>query len=271
MFQTFAATDVHVVLPTEAIFYVGSFPVTNALILGAIGIVFMLVVLVYAARRVQAGKHNFLSGLVSWAIEGLYSQVHSIIPDRKVARSIAPLALTIFFTVLFTYWISIIPGVNSITVGENTPVLRGLPTDLNFTFAIAIISIIAAQIYAVKAHGFFGNIGRYVVNPFTNPIGAFEGLLEIVGEFSRMIALSLRLFGNAFAGEVLLVVIAMLSGYFASLSLPFFMAFELFIGFIQAYVFFMLTLIFTALATISHHSSDDSHTSVQPKTVKSEI
>lgn len=270
MFQTFAATDVHIVLPTEAIFYVGSFPVTNALILGAMGVILMLAVLVYAARKVQSGKHNFLTGLVSWAIEGLYSQVHSIIPDRNTARSIAPLALTIFFTVLFTYWISIIPGVNSIMVGES-PLLRGLPTDLNFTFAIAIISIVAAQVYAIKAHGFFGNIGRYVVNPLKNPIGAFEGLLEIVGEFSRMIALSLRLFGNAFAGEVLLVIIALLSGYFASLSLPFFMAFELFIGFIQAYVFFMLTLIFTALATISHHSSDDSHTSVHPKTVESEI
>jgi F-type H+-transporting ATPase subunit a len=105
-----------------------------------------------------------------------------------------------------------------------------------------------------------------------DPIGSFEGALEIIGELSRLVALSFRLFGNAFAGEVLLMVVGLLSGYFASLSLPFFMAFELFIGFIQAYVFFMLTLIFASLATQSHggeHSSDD-HSPAPKKSVAAE-
>jgi F-type H+-transporting ATPase subunit a len=97
----------------------------------------------------------------------------------------------------------------------------------------------------------FGNIGRYIRNPFKNPVGAFEGTLEIIGEFSRGLALALRLFGNAFAGEILLIVIGLLASYAASVVLPFFMIFELFIGFIQAYVFFVLILIFTSLA-VSH-------------------
>lgn len=259
MIQNFA--EVHIALPAGKLFDIGPLPVTNTMVMGLIGVLFMLAVLLYARANVLKGKHTFVTGLVQWAVEGMYGQVMDIIPDKKIAKSIAPLALSIFFTVLFTYWISIIPGVGEsfYVKATGTPVLRGLPTDLNFTFALAIITIVAVQIYAVKSHGFFGNIGRYLVNPIKNPIGAFEGLLELVGEFSRLIALSLRLFGNAFAGEVLLAIIAMLSGWFAGLSLPFFMAFELFIGFIQAYVFFVLTCIFAALGTASHGHSDPAH------------
>ena len=109
------------------------------------------------------------------------------------------------------------------------------------------------QIYAVKYLGVFGNVGRYIRNPLKDPMGAFEGALEIIGEFSRGLALALRLFGNAFAGEILLVVIGLLASYAATVVLPFFMIFELFIGFIQAYVFFVLVLIFTSLA-VTHGS-----------------
>lgn len=254
-----AFAEVKIELPAAKLFDLGPLPITNTMLMGALGIIVMLVVLFYARNNVKNGKHNFVTGLVQWAVEGMYGQVLDIIPNKKVAKSIAPLALSIFFTVLFTYWISIIPGVGESITYNGHPLLRGLPTDLNFTFALAIITIVAVQIYAIKSHGFFGNAGRYFINPLKNPIGAFEGLLELVGEFSRLIALSLRLFGNAFAGEVLLAIITMLSGWFAGLSLPFFMAFELFIGFIQAYVFFVLTCIFAALGTASHGHSDHAH------------
>ena len=118
--------------------------------------------------------------------------------------------------------------------------------------------MVSVQYYAIKQHGFFGNAGRYFISPLKNPIGTFEGFLEFIGELSRLIALCLRLFGNAFAGAVLLMIVGAMSSYAAGLTLPFFMAFELFIGFIQAYVFYMLTLIFAALATAGH---GDSHTS----------
>lgn len=248
----------HVALATETIFSVGPLAVTNSMLLGMIGVVFMVALLVYTARSLERGKHNHLVGIVSWAVEGMYGVVFDIIPNRKIAHKIAPLSLTVFFTVLATYWVGALPGVGSIT-WNGAPLLRGLPSDLNFTFALAIITIVTAQIYAVKTHGFFGNAGRYLVNPFKNPIGAFEGLLELIGELSRLIALSLRLFGNAFAGEVLLMIVALMSGWFASLSLPIVMVFELFIGFIQAYVFFMLTLIFTSLAISGHGESHDAH------------
>ncbi len=248
----FALEGIHISLPTHKIFEVGPLAVTNSLLLGMFGVAVMIAVFGYVARKVRRGQYNRFVGVVQWAFEGLYDAVYDIVPDRKMARSIAPLALTIFFTVLFTYWISIIPGVGESITWNGAPLLRGLPTDLNFTLALATVTMVSVQIYAVRVHGFFGNLGRYFISPLKNPIGTFEGFLELVGEMSRLIALSLRLFGNAFAGEVLLVIVTAMSSYAATVTLPFFMGFELFIGFIQAYVFYMLTLIFAALATAAH-------------------
>ncbi len=199
-----------------------------------------------------------------------FLRLKQIIGDKKTARSIFPIAITMFFAVIVTYWITILPGVGSIS-WNGTPMFRGLPADLNFTFALAIITIVASQVYAVKHHGFFGNIGRFFKNPIKDPIGAFEGVLEFIGEFSRLVALSFRLFGNAFAGEVLLMVVAVMAGYFAAVALPFFLAFELFIGFIQAYVFFVLTLIFTSLAIQTHGDHASDHSTDAAKHKKKEV
>lgn len=248
----------HISLAAEPVFHLGSVAITNAMILGFAGIVVMLGILFWAAGALKKGKYNRFLGLIQWAFEGFYGQAEEIIGDKQTARKIFPLAITMFFTVLITYWVAALPGVGVIT-WNGVPIFRGLPADLNFTFALAIITIVASQVYAIKKHGFFGNIGRYLKNPFKDPIGAFEGILELVGEFSRLVALSFRLFGNAFAGEVLLMVILLLTGYVAVVALPLVMIFEIFIGFIQAYVFFVLTLIFTSLA-LQTHGHDDQHT-----------
>lgn len=266
MNRIFAATDMHISLIAEPVFHIGPFAVTNSLILGAIGTVITLLVCFYVAGKVKRGKYNRFVGLFQWMFEGLVGQINDIITDKKLARKITPLAMTIFIFVLINYWLSILPGVGSITV-HGVPLFRALPADLNFTFALALITIVAVQIYAVKSMGLIQNAGRYFRNPFKDPIGAFEGILEFVGEFSRAIALSFRLFGNAFAGEVLLIVIAALTGAVSSVVLPIFMAFELFIGFIQAYVFFMLTLIFTSLAQ-DHAAHDDDHSPAATLTKK---
>ncbi len=256
----FAALDIHISLAAETLFKIGSFHVTNAVFMGVMGLIVFLWIFIYTAQMIKKGRYNRFVGLVQWAFEGMLGSIDTVIPDKVLARKIAPLALTIFFFVLISYWISVIPGVGSITY-NGVPVLRSLAADMNFTFAIAIIVMIMVQIYAIARHGFFGNIGRYIRNPIKDPIGAFEGFLELIGEVSRGSALSLRLFGNAFAGEILLLIIAALTSYFATVTLPFFMAFELFIGFIQAYVFYVLTLIFTALAVDIHggHKANAEH------------
>lgn len=241
----------HTSLAAETLFHIGPIGVTNSMILGGAGTLLVVAVLVYVTSKLRKGKTNFLVGLVQWAFEGFLGQAEEIIGDKKIARKLFPLAITMFFVVLATYWMAVIPGVGVLT-WHGQPLFRGLPADLNFTFALALITMVTAQVYAIRQHGWGGNVGRYLRNPFKDPIGAFEGILEFIGEFSRHIALSFRLFGNAFAGEILLMVVLLLTGFAAAFALPLVMVFELFIGFIQAYVFFVLTVIFTSLAVQSH-------------------
>jgi len=254
MIDNFAALDIHISLASQAVFTVFGFHVTNAMITGAVSLVIFLAIFLYVSSMVRRGKYNRFVGFIQWAFEGMLSQVDSVIPDKKTARRIAPLALTLFFYVAISYWMSVLPGLESITY-NHVPILRSIAADMNFTFAIAIIALITVQVYAIRQHGPIGNLGRYLRNPLKDPIGAFEGFLELVGEVSRYSALSLRLFGNCFAGEILLIIITALTSYFSVAALPLFMAFELFIGFIQAYVFFILTVIFTALALDTHNGT----------------
>jgi len=262
----FAAAELHISISADPLFHVFGFPITNALFTGIIGGIITIAILFYVSGRVKRGKYNRFVGLVQWVFEGLLKQINDVIPDKKLARRITPLAITIFFVVLINYWLSVIPGLDSIK-WNGVPVLRSLTADLNFTLGLALITLVTVQIYAIKYLGVFGNGHRYLRNPFKDPIGAFEGVLELIGEISRGTALALRLFGNAFAGEVLLIVIAVLTSFFAAAVLPIFMAFELFIGFIQAYVFFVLTLIFTALA-VAHHGPEPDHSPAPAKKKK---
>ena len=167
------------------------------------------------------------------------------------AFSFASSSLTvrsIVFFFLVNNWLGLLPIVGPITVGpEHAPLLRGVAADLNTTLAVSIISIVTAQIWAMKRRGFFGNLGRYFTNPLKDPLHAFIGFLELIAEFSRIAALALRMFGNVFGGEVLLAVIAFLTSFAAPLILPVFYGLELFVGAVQAYVFFMLTIAFIAL------------------------
>ncbi len=258
MIASFASVDLHISIAAERLFSIGGVAVTNAMVTGLAGLVITLVILFYVAHSVRDHRYNRFVGLVQWVFEGLLKSVYDVVPDRVLARKVMPLAVTIFFFVLINYWLSVIPGLDSILIG-GVPLLRSLTADLNFTLGLAIITVVTVQFYAIKHLGIIGNARRYFRNPVKDPIGSFEGVLELIGELSRGTALALRLFGNAFAGEVLLIVIAVLTNYFASVTLPFFMAFELFIGFIQAYVFFVLTLIFTSLAVSSHGDASVDH------------
>lgn len=265
MLNNIAAFDIHISLPAQTVFTVAGFGVTNAMLTGTLSLVIFLAIFIYTSYMVRNKRYNRFIGLMQWAFEGMVNQIGTMISDKKLARRIAPLAITLFFYVLISYWMSILPGLETVNA-NGVPLLRSITADLNFTFAITIISFITVQAYAMRQHGAFGNLGRYFKNPFkAGGIATFEGALELIGEISRYSALSLRLFGNCFAGEILLIITGVLTGYFAGLALPIFMGFELFIGFIQAYVFFILTVIFVSLALETHAAHDEStpeHTSL---------
>jgi F-type H+-transporting ATPase subunit a len=247
MLANFAAAEgPHISIAPDILFHLGPLVITNSFLLGFIGSLVVLGILWATARGVQRGSRNRFIHAMFWAFEGLYDTTVEVIGDRHVARKVVPLAITLVFFFIINNWLGLLPIVGPIT-WDGVPMFRGAAADLNVTVAIAIMSIITAQAWAMKRRGFFGNLGRYFVNPFKDPLHAFEGILEFVAEFTRTAALALRIFGNVFGGEVLLVVIAFLTGYAAVVALPVFYVLELFVGAVQGYVFFMLTIAFISL------------------------
>jgi len=250
-----AAASPTVSIVAEPMFNIGPLHVNNSMILGVLGTGLTVWLLFYAARRIRAKRYGRLSVAVLWVFQYLMETVEQVMGDRKLARKVAPLAITIFFVLLINNELDVLPVVGPITL-HGVPLFRGLAADLNFTAAIAVITMVTAQVYGVRTHGFFGNLGRYVGNPFTQPMHVFEGFLELIAEFSRLIGLAMRLFGNIFGGEVLIVIMGFITSYASIVALPPFILLELFVGLVQAYVFFMLTAVFISLGTIRHSEAD---------------
>ena len=140
--------------------------------------------------------------------------------------------------------------------GLLVPYLRGASTDINTTLAIAIVAMFTVQIWGFRALGVRGYGGKFLVNPIKKgPIATFVGVLEGFGELTRMVSFTFRLFGNMFAGEILLISMAFLLPLIGIIP---FMGLELFVGVIQAFIFAMLTLVFGVMA-IASHGDHDSH------------
>lgn len=275
MINYMANAGPHISVKADEVFNVFGFPITNSHMLGIVGLV-VLIWLMFRTRAAALGKKKptFMTRLMNWTFDGLYKTAGQVIPDQKWARRVAPLCITIFFFIVAQYWLGLLPVVGPITIGEHhTPLFRGGVADLNMTFGLAIVTIVAVQVYAFKYLGFKGNMGRYFVNPLKDPIMSFVGILELVAEFSRMLGLSFRLFGNVFAGEILLAVIAYMAKLASPAALQPFYLFELFIGGIQAYIFFMLSTVFISLG-LAHHDADEpadrAHSSVQAKNIAAE-
>lgn len=252
----FASESIHVSLPAEKLFEIGGLPITNSMLVMVLAYAIVVGLFVTTARAIAAGSKSRLATAVHWLFEILLNTIQDVVGSKEKARKIAPIAITMFFVVIVGYYLGLLPVVGAVT-WNGAEMFRGGITDLNFTFALAIITMVTVQVFAIKQHGIFGNGKRYFINPFKDPAHSFEGVLELIAEFSRGVALSFRLFGNVFAGEVLIAVIAFLTKWLSPVVQPFFLGFELFIGAIQAYVFFMLTVVFIALgsAEAEHHET----------------
>lgn len=243
----FAAADSpHISIAPEVVFQLGPMPITNSIVLGVVGGLLTLWLLWGVARAITRGTRSRFAHLIFWFFEHLYDTTVEVIGNKRVAQKVVPIAVTLLFFFLINNWLGLLPVVGSITY-NGEPLFRGLAADLNATIALAIISMTTAQIWAIKSLGLMGNLKRYFFNPIKDPLHAFVGILEFIAEFTRTAALSLRIFGNVFGGEVLIGVIAFLTGFAAIAALPPFYLLELFVGAVQAYVFFMLTIAFISL------------------------
>lgn len=236
-------------LTAEPLFFIGSFPFTNTLLVSvfAVGII---AIGSYLLQRKYTEVPGAAQGIVEIVYEELTGLMDSVLGNQKKSEVYLPFVATIFIFILVSNWLGILPGVGSFGIKEGhhfTPLLRSPASDLNFTLALAILTVVMVNVFGVMAVGAWRHASKFL--NFTSPINFFVGILEFISEIARMISFAFRLFGNVFAGEVLLVVIAFLVPYIA--PVPFFFL-EIFVGFIQAFVFAMLALVFIAIATVEH-------------------
>ncbi len=259
-------------LNAEHVGEIAGLPITNSILGTWIALALALAFVFVASRRAQlvpAGSQNVLE-LVVERFRGLVSDV--LDGNQKLTDRYLPLVIAVFLFVLFVNLVGLIPGFGTVGgtpthgahSGEFVPLLRSGSSDLNLTLAIASVSFLAAQLTGIFTVGFWRYGGKFInfKTLFQRPFKLrnillfiptfFLGLIELISELAKLISLSFRLFGNVYAGEVLLVVFGFLLPVFVPLSGPFYLL-EVFVGLIQAFVFAMLTIVFIKIATIEPH------------------
>jgi F-type H+-transporting ATPase subunit a len=254
----FAAEGTGVPLAAEPIFNLFGLHITNSMVFGVVMAVLVVWLFNWAAKRSTVKP----SGKFVFAIEQLVEFVIKLGEDNFGSRQKAikhmPLLLTLFTFILFNNIGGLIPGISTLHIATNdgaSPLLRPFTTDLNATLALAILTIGTVQFYAITELGILKHLKHYFTNKPWNPMNLFIGLIEVMGEFIRVITLSMRLFGVIYAGEVLIHVVADLSGNFAwAATFPIYLM-EIFFGVIQAYLFMMLSMVYLSIAT----HDDDAH------------
>lgn len=266
---------------------IGDFFWTNTMTAMVIADIVIIIIALVVRRAAKSGElvPKGFAGAFEAIIEGLYNLTESTTPGKKWARKIFPFFATIFILVLVVNWMALIPGMETIgflehvehgTPAQNlfgsvytivrpeddhdhgvfgvVPFVRTLSTDLNFTLALALVSVTMTQVFGYQSLGIgyfskFLNLKGIAKNPVFGAIDLFVSLLELISEFSKIISFSFRLFGNIFAGMVLLFVI----GTLLPVLVPtIFLTLEVFVGLIQALVFGMLTMVFMSIAVVGH-------------------
>jgi len=246
----------HISLKAEPVFTIGSFPITNSFLTACFSlIIIFLIGLFYQSQiKKEPQKRAPFFYFIEFVNKSLFQFFSSIFHEKT--GYFYPIIAGFFLYILLQNWLGLLPGVGSllIKVKEHekwhfVPLLRGATADLNTTLFLGLLSVILSQYFSIKFLGIKNYIKRFY--DLKNPISYFIGTLEIVSEFSKILSFSFRLFGNVFAGEVLLTIMAFLVPVLA--PVPFFFL-EIFVGFVQALVFSMLTAVFISLAiSQSHH------------------
>ncbi|MBI2055527.1 MAG: F0F1 ATP synthase subunit A [Candidatus Sungbacteria bacterium] len=236
----------------EKIFEIAGWPVTNAVLLSLAALA-VLVLIAIAIRRNLEMIPGKLQSVFELLLEEILKIMDAVLGSRHLSEKYLPIVAAIFLFILTSNWLGLLPIIGPIGITERAashsggdvfiPLFRSPASDLNFTIALAVISVFSVNFLGIAAIGFGRHFGKFF--NFKNPILSFTGLLEFISEFVKIISYSFRLFGNVFAGEVLLVIVGSLVPYI--LPLPFIFL-EIFVGFIQASIFAILTLVFIAMA-----------------------
>jgi F-type H+-transporting ATPase subunit a len=252
-------------LVPEVVTHIGGINVTNTMINAMLGTIIFLVVGILI-KKTLALRPSGIQNFFEYLLEILMDYFDQVTGDRKKTLLFLPIVGSVFFFILLSNWLGLLPGTGSIT-WKHAMILRPANTDLNLTAAMAIVAVLSSHFFGLITVGVFTHlnkfiqIGTFIKSLKKGPIAIFTaiielgvGLIEVVSELAKVLSLSLRLFGNIFAGEVLISVISALVGFLVPTP---FMLLELLVGLIQASVFAMLTLVYLTVATAEPHGESE--------------
>ncbi len=234
----------------ETILQIGVFPITNTILDTLLVDAIIIGGTFYIAKKITLIPTNHFQNAIEFITETFYNLTESV--AQHATAKIFPYFMSFFLFILLANWSSLIPGVGTIGIREHgklIPLLRGTTTDLNTTLGLALISAVATHMLSIKTIGIKNYFSRYFS---FNPINLFIGILEIISEITKIVSLSFRLFGNIFAGEVVLLTVSSIFAFVFPLP---FLLLEVIVGMVQALVFSMLTMVFMAILTTSHKQS----------------
>ncbi len=260
----------------EPIFNIGNFTVTNSIITSWLTLLIILA-LAFAIRLKLKKIPGKLQNFFEIIMEGALSLCDQVTGDRKISKKVFPLSFSLFFFILISNWLGLMPllgslGFTSFEGGNATfvPLFRSATADINTTLALAIMVVIASNIFGIFMVGLWKSFNKYVNlislgSIFTKvkkdptvlivaPINFFVGILELVGEMAKIASLSFRLFGNVFAGEVLLASMGVIMAYLVPAP---FLFLEVFVGLIQALIFSLLATVYFAIAAQDHSEHEE--------------
>lgn len=264
----------------EPIFHIGKFEITNSLLTSwlAVLVIFFFALAIRLNMKKIPGRLQHVFEVI---VEGALSLCDQVTNDRKITERVFPFVFSLFVFILINNWIGLLPFVSAIGFyevheGAKTfvPLFRAGTADINFTLAMSLVFVLASNIFGIIVIGFWKLFNKYVNigalgSIFTKirkdksvlivaPITFFVGILELIGEFAKIASLSFRLFGNVFAGEVLLASMAAIFVYI--LPGPF-LFLEVFIGLIQALIFSLLATVYFTIASQDHSEHEGEHSS----------
>lgn len=250
-----AAEGISIHLAPPVLGHIGGMPITSTLV-SSWAVMLLLILGAFLMRKRLTLIPGKLQIVVESLVGGVFDYVAGVLESRALALRYFPIIMTIFVFVLSLNWFGLIPGITGFGfIGEShgkegiIPLFYPTHTDLNMTIALALIAFFTIEIAGVLAIGFMKYAGKFI--NFSSPLNFLIGLIELISELARLISFSFRLFGNIFAGKTLLLI----AMFFVPLILPVpILAFEIFVGLIQAFIFAVLTLFFIKLAVAEPHA-----------------
>jgi len=241
--------EIHISLGAEKLGTFLGLPITNTLLMTLLGTA-TLFLIIFLSRNVSLLPNKF-QVFMELLIGGIFNFVKETLESVSLAKKYFPLIATLFLSIVVANLIHFLPGVHSILFltneGKEVALLRGATSDLNVTLALALISFVSIELAGVYALGF--SYAKKFVN-LDSFLGFVIGIIDLFSEAARLISFSFRLFGNIFAGEVVIAIIVAFIPVIAPVPM---MGFEFFVGIIQAAIFALLTLFFIKSAVTPHH------------------